>query len=249
MNFKKMALVAAFLLLAVVSITRIAPWSALPKNHSHSIEQTDEKIDAVTKLSGGAAATSATLTLLPGDICTPLAEQLAELAKYFLLILSALYLEKFMITVSGYVTFGLLIPLALLVLAVAVLAGKRNWFVISAKIAFIGLVFFAIVPASVMLSDMVYQTQNESVNATIEEYNELEIGEGGSALGELTVMSGDLVDRISGFATGLMESLAVMIVTACAIPVLVLVLLVWLMKVLFAPGQPSLPIRYEGGSR
>ena len=82
LNYKKIMIVALLTLLAVISITKIAPAAADPANHKHSIEQTEEKIASVMTLSGGAAATSATLSLLPGDMCTPLAEQLAELAKY-----------------------------------------------------------------------------------------------------------------------------------------------------------------------
>ena len=87
MNMKKIMIIALLILAAVVSATVVAPMAADPANHRHSIEQTDDKIASVMALSGGAAATSATLSLLPGDICTPLSEQLAEMAKYFLLIL------------------------------------------------------------------------------------------------------------------------------------------------------------------
>ena len=81
MNPKKAMIFALLVLLAVISATRIAPMAADPANHRHSIEKTEEKITSVMTLSGGAAATSATLSLLPGDVCTPIATQLAELAK------------------------------------------------------------------------------------------------------------------------------------------------------------------------
>ncbi|WP_026511928.1 hypothetical protein [Butyrivibrio sp. LC3010] len=235
MDIRKIALVTVLILIAVVSFTRIAPWAADPQTHVHSIEQTEEKISTVMTLSGGAAATSATLSLLPGDMCTPIAEQLAELAKYFLLILSALYLEKFMIGITGVVTFSLFIPFACLILCGAVIFGKKNWITIAGKIAFIGIVLFLIVPASVKLSDMVYQTQAERVNNTVEEYNELNIeGEtGGGLLGELTTITSNTVDRVTIFLSGLLESLAVMIVTACIIPILVFVFLIWIVKTVF----------------
>lgn len=236
-DFKNIAIIALFILLAVVSITKIAPWAADPANHRHSIEQTQEKISSVMTLSGGAAATSATLSLLPGDIATPLAEQLAELATYFLLILSALYLEKFLIIISAYITFSVLIPLACLLQCVAVALKKKTLTIIAGKIALTGLVIFLIVPASVLLSDLVYQTQADKVNETIEEYNELEI-EGDSESGifsEFTSITNSTIDRISAFLGNLLESLAVMIVTACIIPILVFVLLAWLIKVVFLP--------------
>lgn len=236
MKSQKIMIAALLVLLAVLSLTIIAPWAADPAHHRHSIEQTDDKIASVMTLSGGAAATSATLSLLPGDMCTPLADQLAELAKYFLLILSALYLEKFLISLSGYITFSCLIPIACIIAGVAVIGGKKTLYRTAAKVAIIGIIIFAIVPASVILSDKVYQTQASKVNETIEEYNELEI-EGDSESGffnELTTITTQTLDKITSFIDNLLESLAVMIVTACVIPLLVFVFLVWLVKIIFS---------------
>lgn len=236
MNYRKIMVIALMVLLAVLSFTVVAPRAADPANHKHSIEQTEDKIASVMTLSGGAAATSATLSLLPGDMCTPLAEQLAELAKYFLLILSALYLEKFLISLSGYITFSCLIPIACLCVCIAVAAGKKNLTRTAAKITLIGLIIFFIVPASVTLSDKVYQTQASKVNETIEEYNDLDI-EGDSDSGffnELTSITTETIDNITAFLDNLLESLAVMIVTACVIPLLVFIFLVWLVKVIFS---------------
>jgi hypothetical protein len=229
-------IIALLILAAVVSATVVAPMAADPANHRHSIEQTDDKIASVMALSGGAAATSATLSLLPGDICTPLSEQLAEMAKYFLLILSALYLEKFLISLSGYISFMALIPLALVILIIAIAARKKNLYSTAAKVAIMAVIIFGIVPASVRLSDMVYQTQAAKVNETIEEYNNLEIGgdADGGFINETTSLTSNTIDEITDFIDNLMESLAVMIVTACLIPLLVFVFLVWLLKVIFA---------------
>lgn len=236
LDFKKIMIAALLVLLAVGSFTLAAPWAADPDTHKHTIEQTEERISSVMTLSGGAAAASATLSLMPGDMCTPLSEQLAELAKYFLLILSALYLEKFLISLSGYITFAFLIPIACICVCIAVAAGKKNLTRTAAKIALIGLIIFFIVPASVLLSDKVYQTQASKVNDTIEEYNGLDI-EGDSDSGffnELTSITTETIDNITDFLDNLLESLAVMIVTACIIPLLVFVFLVWLVKVIFS---------------
>lgn len=236
LNYKKLMIVALLALLAVISITKIAPAAADPANHKHSIEQTEEKIASVMTLSGGAAATSATLSLLPGDMCTPLAEQLAELAKYFLLILSALYLEKFLISLSGYISFMILIPLACLFVCIAVVAGKQNLTRTAVKIALIGIIIFGIVPASVKLSDMVYQTQASKVNEAIDDYNNLEIeGDADSGLfNEFNTITTETIENVSSFMDNLLESLAVMIVTSCVIPLLVFFFLVWLVKVIFS---------------
>ena len=242
MNWKKGMIIALLVLFAVISITKIAPWAADPANHKHSIEQTEEKIADVMTLSGGAAATSATLSLLPGDICSPLAEQLAELAKYFLLILSSLYLEKFLISLSGYVTFAFLIPFACILLCLYVATGGKNLSRMAGKVAMVGIIIFAIVPASVLISDMVYQTQAAKVDETIEEYNGLEV-EGDSDSGffnEFTTITSETIDKITDFIDNLMESLAVMIVTSCVIPLLVLIFLIWLVRTIFSSNVLTL---------
>ncbi|WP_022760756.1 hypothetical protein [Butyrivibrio sp. AD3002] len=242
MTLKKFTWIVVLILVAVISFTKVAPWAVKPENHTHTMEQTEEKINTVLTLSGGAAATAATLSLLPGDMCTPIAEQLAELAKYFLLILSALYLEKFLISISGYIAFSVFIPLACIVLCGVVIFGKKSWIAVAGKIALIGLIIYMIVPASVKLSDMVYQTQVSRVNETVEEYNELDIesdSEGG-ILDELTTLTSDTVDRVTKFLSGLLESLAVMIVTACVIPILVFVSLVLLVKMIFTSNVMTL---------
>ncbi len=237
-DLKKITAIVLILLVAVVSFTVIAPWAASPETHTHAIEQTEEKVGTVMTLSGGAAATSATLSLLPGDMCTPIAEQLAELATYFLVILSALYLEKFMITITGYVTFSFLIPLACLIFCAALIWDKKSFKVIAGKIALIGIVIYMIVPASVKLSDLIYDAQSDRIDGAITEYNELEI-DGDSQDGffnEFTTITTETVNRVTNFVGSLMESLAVMIVASCLVPILVFVLLIWMVKTIF--GNP-----------
>ncbi|MBO4458860.1 MAG: hypothetical protein J5802_14235 [Butyrivibrio sp.] len=242
MNLKKLTIIVVLLLVAVISFTKIAPMAANPANHKHAIEQTDSKISTVMKLSGGAAAASATLSLLPGDLCTPISEQLAELASYFLLILSALYLEKFMITLTGYVAFSVLIPIACVLLCGAIIFKRKSLSDIATKIGIFGLIIFFIVPSSIWLSDKVYQTQAAKVESTIQEYDELEIeGDSDSNIfSDFTTITTETIERLSNFLKNLLESLAVMIVTACIIPILVFVLLIWLLKTIFSSSTLTL---------
>lgn len=56
--------------------------------------------------------TSALITLLPGDTATPIAEKMADVSGYLLVVLCAIYLEKYLVTITGYVAFTYLIPIA-----------------------------------------------------------------------------------------------------------------------------------------
>ena len=129
-----------------------------------------------------------------------------------------------------------LIPLACLIVCAAVITGKKNFTRTAAKIALIAMIIFGIVPASVKLSDMVYQTQAAKVNDAIEQYNDLEIkGDSDDGLfDEFTSITTETIDNVTDFLDNLLESLAVMIVTSCVIPLLVFFFLVWLVRVIFS---------------
>ena len=105
----------------------------------------------------------------------------------------------------------ILIPLACLIVCVAVMTGKQNLTRTAAKIALIGIIIFGIVPASVKLSDMVYQTQASKVNDAIDDYNNLEIeGDGESGLfNEFNTITNETIENVSSFMDNLLESLAI----------------------------------------
>ena len=108
----KLLVILALIALALASMLKITVFSTNPDNYEHSIERIDGNISTVMKLAASSSAASAVISFLPDDSCTPIANELAELSKYFLIVLSALYLEKYLMTVIGYASFGILIPLA-----------------------------------------------------------------------------------------------------------------------------------------
>ena len=59
-------------------------------------------------------------------------------------------------------------------------------------------------------------------------------------IGDLTTITTTTIDRITEFIGNLMESLAVMIVTACIVPLLVFAFLVWIFKTVFASNVLTL---------
>lgn len=233
MDLKKITLIVLVILLMVISVTKVSPWTEDPENHRHSIEQTEDKISVVMELAAVSAGASALVSLIPGDACTPIAEQLAEFTKYFLLILSALYLEKYLICLSGFVTFTFIIPIAGAFFIAWLISKKESFKAIAAKVLLFGIVVYLIVPASVMITDGVYKTQAESIEHTLDEYNDLDLKEGSTLREKLTNAASSAVEKLSVFLRDLLESLAVMVVTACLIPLLAFVILVWFIKTLF----------------
>jgi hypothetical protein len=236
---KKITGILVLLLVAVLSITKVSDWTSDPANHEHSIAQTEDNIATVMKLSAGAAASSVAVTLLPGDIATPVANQLAELSKYFLLILSALYLEKYLITLTGYITFTWLVPIICALLAVYIATHRHVLLKISGKIALCAVVICLVIPMSVQISDVVYATQETNVESTIDEMDTFEVPEDEDAsiidkiTGLVTNAVDDAVERATDMVTDVIESLAIMLTISCLIPILVFVLLIWMLKMIF----------------
>jgi predicted PurR-regulated permease PerM len=175
------------------------------------------------------------LTLLPGDVGTPVADQFAEMSKYFLLILSILYLEKYLISITGYVAFTVLVPVVCAVLIGYICTNKKALLKMAGKILLCALAIFAVIPASVKISDVIYQTQETSINSTIEEMNSLDSSadESGSILDTIKETANNAKNLLSGMVTDLIESLAVMLTITCLIPVLVFLFFVWLIKMVF----------------
>ena len=113
-----------------------------------------------------------------------------------------------------------------------------------------------IIPLSLWVSDRVYDTYNASIEETITASEELsgttsELSEAGedrnlvsSILERLSTTGTELANKAARVVNRYVESLAVMIVTSCVIPILVLVFLLWLIKTLTGVAIPmsSLPV-------
>ena len=239
---RNICITLVFTLLAVVSISKITPQATNPDNHKHSIEQIDEKIETTLALAGVSAGSATVMSLFPEDWCTPIADQLAELSKFFLLVLSALYVEKYLISVSGFITFAILIPVALALICSGIVFGKSNFKSMGLKVATVGLIIYMIVPISVTTSDLIYTTEQQKIDDAIDTYNNLDFQDDSSDNLLLKLKNTVLgtLDKATGFVKSLIDALAVTIVTACLIPLLVLLFLVWGVKALFS--QTSLSI-------
>ena len=126
--------VAAAVILALASIFGVAKLTTDPAFYQKSIAALEEKQETVLELTAASTAASAAITLLPGDTATPIADKLADLSGYFLIVLCAIFLEKYLLTITAAAAFKVLIPAACAVFATAALfphlrrtAGALAW--------------------------------------------------------------------------------------------------------------------------
>ena len=256
------------LLVAAASVFVIAGYAASPQFHASTISSLDEKTGTVLELTAASAAASAAITLLPGDTATPIADKLAELSSYFLIVISAIYLEKYLTTITGYAAFVILIPAACILLSVNVFARKEMIRRVAWKLTVFGLAVALVIPASVRVSDMIDETYSASIqstiNAAIQTIDQIAVEEGE---GEEEAEAAEETGGIRGFITGVKETvtssgenikrvlnnfvnaLAVMLVTSCLIPILVMLFFIWVTKILIGSDVALVPRRIPAEER
>ena len=248
-NKKILIQVALPLLAALISVFVLSRYAASPEFHQKTIQALDEKKTTVMELTAASTAASAAITLIPGDTATPIAEKLADFSTYFLVVLCAIYLEKYLVTITGYTAFMILIPIACVLLAINAYWKSRTCVKVALKLILFGLAISLVIPASVKVSDMIETAYESSIEETIDSAKEtaglIESNEDESK--SETEKKGFLDGIVSGVQNGVsnaaekaenilnnfMEALAVMLVTSCVIPILVMVFFVWMMKLVW----------------
>ena len=241
---QKAVLAAAMILAAVLSFAVLAGALSAPSLHAGTINALEEKRDTVMGLAAASAAASAGITLIPGDVATPIADKLADLSSAFLGVLCAIYLEKYLVTMTFYVAFRYLVPAVCLLLVVN-LFWQRDWLQrLMVKLVAFTVVICAVVPASMGLSGMIERTYSDSIEQTIASTeqavesmenaagDEEESGGLGGLLDQVvsgvTQAAEQVTEQVKTLLSRFLEALAVMIVTSCVIPAVVLLSFVWL---------------------
>lgn len=240
----------ALAVLALVSLVLLRPHFTEPATYSSVIETIDEKKANVTGMVASSTALSAAISAIPDDVGTPLANKLMDVSADLGIILSVLYLEKYLLTIFGLVVFGGLLPICCVLLIGAVLGWGKTALApscvrLAARLFLLGVVLMTVVPASVAVTNMIDGTYEDSlapISETAEEEPAEAAGESEEPFNLLdfvvsipeTVVDGvtGVTDAVVEQVNAIIEGLAVMIVTSCLIPVLVLLFFLWVANML-----------------
>ena len=255
--YARYAVAAVCIALALLSAFPLSGRFSSPDTYADTIATLDAKRDTVLGLTAASAGLSAAVSAIPGDAGTPIAEKLMDVSADFLIVLAALYLEKFLLTTLGFTAFSILFPLACACAAFWALTqgrlrASRAAVSVAFKLVLMGVVLATAVPASVFITDRIEGTYEQSIQNTIEaadaaageaskeaEKDSKSKNDDGDFLKWLQSIPGTVVDGVTGVASGaqnlvnnFIDALAVMIVTSCIIPLLVLAFLLWAAKLI-----------------
>lgn len=262
----KFGIVALLIIAALLSEFVGRPHFENVETWSGCIEVIDAKKNNVLALTTSTIALSAAISALPDDTGTPVAEQLTQLSGNLGIVLAVLYLEKYLLTIFGFLSFGVLGPAAFVLLAASLLAHGRlstghTLFILGVRLFLIGVIAIAVVPASVWVTQRIDETyqisisQAESEGSTEEsEPTDSESQENKNFWDSIASGAAQLVsnlkdgiksvtDGVVEQVTNLIEGAIVMIVTSCLIPLLVLAAFLWMAHSLMGVNV-SVPTSY-----
>nr|MCR5263427.1 hypothetical protein [Clostridiales bacterium] len=208
------------------------------------VSSIDDKTDTVMKLTSASAVASAGVSAIPGDTATPIAEKLADLTGYFLLILSVLYTEKALLTLFGSAVFKLLVPIACGFGLLGYLFWKKGG-ALAKSVALFALAILITIPASLLISDAVYNSYSSRLETTLSSTEELNeqtapLAEAekdmsliAAVMSRISETAASLSERAAQLLNRYVESVAILVVTSCVLPLLGVIFILWMMKLLF----------------
>lgn len=253
----KAAKIVFWIALAALSLTLLRRQLVSVDTYRTIIDSLDEKRATVFSLITASTAVSAAITLIPGDVGTPIAQQIAELSEYFMVVLGALYLEKYILTILGFVSSVILVPAASALSVAHELRPGSGWKRrLAVTLLVVGIAGVLIVPASVGVSNSIDRTFYDSIHApmeaVIESSEEISAeaqseqnlwGAIANAAQSVTGGVSTAVEKAKAAVNHLIESIVIMLVTDCVIPIAVVLFFVWavrqIVKALYA--RPALP--------
>lgn len=244
---KKIVCIMLLLAIALLSMFVISKPATSAKSYMSTIESIDEKKATVMGLTASAATASTVLAAIPGDVTTPIANQIMEISSYLLIVVCVLVLEKSLLTVMGYLSFNILIPIACGMLGIYTFIRKEALKILATKFIVFALVIVTIIPFSLKISDLIYEVNKVTIQQVTNEIDDNlteekntdnkswldkmldKVKEGVSTAGE----------KAKQILNSFIDAIAMFIITYCAIPIIVILLVIWFTKFLFGITIPT----------
>lgn len=248
------------IVIALLSFFIVSNYVSSEKYTGRFMDTIEANKESVLKLTASSTSVSVAISALPGDLGSPIAEKLADLSMGFMIVLCAIYLEKFLISITGLVVFKWMVPVACVLYAAGHLMKKQFLKSIAYKVSVIAIAIVVIIPASVSISKAIRNSYGDTIDQTIEsaemsaglmkesmnEDGEIDenTAKGLGKIVESLKNSGDTIANgtsefmkyLERLTSRFVEAVAILLVTSCLIPILVIVAIAWLIKVVCLPN-------------
>ena len=246
-------------LIGVFSFFVVTSWLPDRGFIQDSLESVEESSNTVMKFSAATLSTSLAISALPDDFATPLADSLADMNIYFIAILVMLHFEQLLIRYGVKLAFAIAIPAACGIGILSILLKKDLLKGIAARVAVLGLAVALVVPCSTHITNYVAADLTAYVENTIADTEDgadklNEAMEGGAE--EQTIFEklsdlfqtaiNDMSNLMAHFQNTIrkcMNSIAILILTNCLMPIVNFFILKWILKETFHIAIPMPQMR------
>ena len=231
---KLFAVAAAILLILLVA----RPWLTSRTTYETQTRYLDAKMENANMLALGSSSASFVVSMLPEDTGTAISNELARFSGYLLLVISAIFLEKYLLVAIGWISIVLAL-LSCLFMIIAILtnsANKAKWKEYAVRILIFSLCIACVIPLGCYCGQAIEDANRESIN------NALKDAESANEIVESIPVENDrnFFGKIGDFFAGLwdnakqaydwaksvlnnfMAAIAVMMVTTVVIPLLLI---------------------------
>ena len=255
-NWKRIVAFILILVLIGCSVTILGKTFTNPQTYSKTIQSIDEKKITVLGVSAAIAGSSTLLASIPDDATTPVANELMDLSSYLLIVVCILVLEKSLLTVFGAVSCYVLLPIAGFFSLAFIIKKKQALLSWAIKLAVLAIALLAIVPAAMKISDYIYEVNQvkieQQVDTVIQQSDpETETPSQADnnswwdklwnnvsnavdkAVEAVTDAAQEALEKGKAALNKFTDAVAVFVIAYCAIPIFVIFLFLWLLKILF----------------
>jgi len=219
--------------------------------NSEAIEYLDEVKLKAAEVTAATATVATILAVAPGDSTTPIANQIANMGIYMVIIVALIVFEKYLLTSLEFIAIKWIASVGLILLGMGILSVKSRKELINfgAKLLIFAIVISLIIPFSTTIGSKIYSTQKESVDILLADSEEFEA----MKIETKEDHSGNFVNRIvskventaaawkakaKNTLNRFIDAIAVLIITTCLIPLFVLFGAVWAINLLFGIEIP-----------
>lgn len=185
---KKVIWVIVLLAIGAASFFWAAPTAQNPESYEKTIATLDSLENKALVMTASSTALATAAAMVPGDVTNPIANKLADVAGYMVIVYIAIIIEKYLLAMSGLAAFKILIPIASAAIGISIFVngekGKVTLQRLACKLAVLGILLWALVPTSALVTniindtyDMSYSAETELEKGALESIDEIEVEE------------------------------------------------------------------------
>jgi len=235
----------------ILSITVLRAMLVNQKTYQSSMNYLDEKMETASMLAVGTTSASLVVSLLPDDTGSAIADELAEFTGYLLLVDSAIFLERYLLTTIGFISSAIVLPMGFLFIGLSVLSEEKSKAKLKEyafRLLIFGVCIVLVIPLGCACGRAIEKANASSIQSALSAAKEAD--EMVEAIPDETEEDKNIFSQVGDFFVGMwknatdgyewakttlssfMASVAVMLVTTIAIPILMAFCFVWLIKFL-----------------